>query len=179
MKVILLKELKGKGKPGDVVEVAGGFANNYLLPQGHALRCTAANLVELRKRRSADDEKGSGRGAPALKVVAETRLGIRFESPAFADGDQLRRWVADSLGDSGRWRWFGEEGDTLRVVAAEGDVPGVSESARGHLAKRESRAVTHGSGTAGCSPRRRGPERARRNLRIAGRACARLARSFR
>ena len=31
MKVILLQELKGKGGEGDVVDVAPGFANNYLL----------------------------------------------------------------------------------------------------------------------------------------------------
>lgn len=35
MKVILLQELKGKGGEGDVVDVAPGFANNYLMPQGH------------------------------------------------------------------------------------------------------------------------------------------------
>ncbi len=31
MKVILLQELKGKGGEGDVIDVAPGFANNYLL----------------------------------------------------------------------------------------------------------------------------------------------------
>ena len=36
MKVILLKELKGKGGEGDVIDVAPGFANNYLLTQGYA-----------------------------------------------------------------------------------------------------------------------------------------------
>ena len=34
MKVILLTEVKNKGGEGDVVDVAPGFANNYLLPQG-------------------------------------------------------------------------------------------------------------------------------------------------
>lgn len=32
MKVILLSELKGKGGEGDIVEVADGYANNYLFP---------------------------------------------------------------------------------------------------------------------------------------------------
>ena len=33
MKVILLTEVQGKGGEGDVVDVAPGFANNYLMPQ--------------------------------------------------------------------------------------------------------------------------------------------------
>ena len=40
MKVILLKELKGRGGEGDVVDVAQGYAVNYLLPQGIAIEAT-------------------------------------------------------------------------------------------------------------------------------------------
>ena len=36
MKVILNQDLKGKGKKGDIIEVNGGYANNYLIPQGIA-----------------------------------------------------------------------------------------------------------------------------------------------
>lgn len=42
MKVILLTEVKNKGGEGDVVDVAPGFANNYLLPQGMAVLATRA-----------------------------------------------------------------------------------------------------------------------------------------
>ena len=42
MKVILLTELKGKGGEGDVVDVADGFANNYLFPQKIAVPATKA-----------------------------------------------------------------------------------------------------------------------------------------
>ena len=44
MKVILLQELKGKGGEGDVVDVAPGFANNYLMPQGIAISKNAPEL---------------------------------------------------------------------------------------------------------------------------------------
>ena len=47
MKVILLKELKGKGGEGDVIDVAPGFANNYLLTQGYAILATKGNLKQL------------------------------------------------------------------------------------------------------------------------------------
>ena len=51
MKVILLKELKGRGGEGDVVDVAQGFAVNYLLPQGIALKATKGELKQLEQRR--------------------------------------------------------------------------------------------------------------------------------
>ncbi len=52
MKVILLKELKGRGGEGDVIDVARGFANNYLLTQGYAVRATKGNLKQLEQRRN-------------------------------------------------------------------------------------------------------------------------------
>ena len=51
MKVILLKELKGKGGEGDVIDVAPGFANNYLLTQGYAILATKGNLKQLEQRK--------------------------------------------------------------------------------------------------------------------------------
>lgn len=48
MKVILLTEVKNKGGEGDVVDVAPGFANNYLLPQGMAVLATKGNLEAAR-----------------------------------------------------------------------------------------------------------------------------------
>ena len=51
MKVILLGELKGKGGEGDVVEVAQGFAENYLFPNRMALPATKGNMKQLEERR--------------------------------------------------------------------------------------------------------------------------------
>ena len=51
MKVILLKELKGRGGEGDVIDVAQGFAVNYLLPQGISVQATKGELKQLEQRR--------------------------------------------------------------------------------------------------------------------------------
>lgn len=51
MKVILLKELKGRGGEGDVVDVAQGFADNYLFRQGIAVKATKGELKQLEQRR--------------------------------------------------------------------------------------------------------------------------------
>ena len=70
MKVILLKELKGKGGEGDVIEVARGFANNYLLTQGYAVLATKGNLKQLeqRKHNIAKREETRIANAEALKA---------------------------------------------------------------------------------------------------------------
>lgn len=50
MKVILMQELKGRGGEGDVVDVARGFAVNYLLPRKYAIEATPGNLKQLEQR---------------------------------------------------------------------------------------------------------------------------------
>jgi len=58
MKVILLKDISGKGKAGEIKEVSHGFARNFLIPQGLALIATPAVIkqVELRLQREENQE---------------------------------------------------------------------------------------------------------------------------
>lgn len=50
MKVILLQEVKGRGAEGDVVDVAPGFAVNYLFPRKMAIEATPGNVKQLEQR---------------------------------------------------------------------------------------------------------------------------------
>ena len=52
MKVILLERLGSSGAIGDEVNVKNGFARNYLLPQGKAVRATAENRAYFESRRA-------------------------------------------------------------------------------------------------------------------------------
>ncbi len=65
MKVILLQELRGRGGEGDVINVADGFANNYLLRQGIAVRATKGELKQLEQRRGAIAKREEKRIAEA------------------------------------------------------------------------------------------------------------------
>jgi len=58
MKVILTREIKGVGRPDDVVNVSEGYARNYLFPRKLAVPATDANLAELAKRRKAEELRG-------------------------------------------------------------------------------------------------------------------------
>ena len=51
MQVILLERIEKLGQMGDIVTVKNGFARNYLVPHGKALRATKANLSQFERRR--------------------------------------------------------------------------------------------------------------------------------
>ena len=52
MEVILLERIERLGQMGDVVSVKPGFARNYLLPRGKALRATEENRTRFETERS-------------------------------------------------------------------------------------------------------------------------------
>ncbi len=57
MKVILLQDVKGKGKKGQMVEVSDGYARNYMLPRKIAVEATADNVNTMRMTDKANAEK--------------------------------------------------------------------------------------------------------------------------
>ncbi len=52
MEVVLLERVAKLGQMGDVVSVKNGFARNFLMPQGKALRATKANLAQFENQRA-------------------------------------------------------------------------------------------------------------------------------
>jgi len=55
MKVILLKDIKGTGKKGEIKDVSDGYANNFLLKQGFAKKVDATSLNENKMQKEAND----------------------------------------------------------------------------------------------------------------------------
>ena len=66
MKVILLQDVKGQGKKGDMKEVSDGYARNYLIPRNLATQATADNLNALKIK-----EKAAAAKAAKEKALAE------------------------------------------------------------------------------------------------------------
>ncbi|WP_130811523.1 50S ribosomal protein L9 [Olsenella sp. Marseille-P4559] len=76
MKVILLGELRGKGGEGDVVDVAQGFAENYLFRNKIAQPATPGNLKQLEQRRASIEKREVERiaNAEATKAILDGKL---------------------------------------------------------------------------------------------------------
>ncbi len=71
MKVVLLGEIKGKGGEGDVIDVAQGYAENYLIPQKFAVAATKGNLKQLEERRNNIEKREAVRLADANALKAK------------------------------------------------------------------------------------------------------------
>lgn len=80
MKVILLKDIKGTGKKGDVINASDGHARNYLIPRGLAKEATDGSVKEVQHQKEAADKRKAQELAEA-KALAEKigSLSIEFK----------------------------------------------------------------------------------------------------
>lgn len=101
MKVILLSELKGKGGEGDIVEVADGYANNYLFPQKIAVAATKGNLKQLeqRKHNIATREAARIEEAQAFKAALDD-LSVKVEARVGEEGVLFGSITAAMIADA-------------------------------------------------------------------------------
>lgn len=101
MQVILLKELPGKGGEGDVIDVNRGFANNYLLTQGFAVKATKGNLKQLEERKKniakREETRIADANALAEKLNAAT---VRVEAQVGEEGVLFGSVTAPMVADA-------------------------------------------------------------------------------
>src|SRR6185312_6427864 len=102
MEVILLERISRLGQMGDTVRVKDGFARNFLLPQGKALRANDANKQKFESQRVHLEARNLERKSEAAKV-AEKLDGMSFAAIRSADetgqlyGSVSTRDIADLL----------------------------------------------------------------------------------
>ena len=106
MDVILLEKIANLGNLGDKVNVKGGYARNFLLPQGKATAATAANVEAFEARR-----------AELAKQAAEKKAEADARAAKLAE---LTVTIAANSGDEGKL--FGSIGtrDIAEAVSAAG-----------------------------------------------------------
>ena len=75
MKVILLEDVKGTGKKGQVIEASDGHARNFLLPRKLAMEATKANLSALEARQKKADNQLQQDIEAAQELGAKLREG--------------------------------------------------------------------------------------------------------
>jgi large subunit ribosomal protein L9 len=81
MKVILLQDVKGTGKKSDAVNVAEGYARNYLIPKKLAVEATEANLKVLRQQKDTDANK-KAQAYEHAKALEQRLKGLTVTLPA-------------------------------------------------------------------------------------------------
>ena len=81
MKVILKADVKGKGKKGQMIEVAEGYARNFLMPKGLAVPATAdaVNTMRLQEKAKA---KADAEAKAAATEIAEKLKGLQVKVPS-------------------------------------------------------------------------------------------------
>ena len=82
MKLILIKDFEKLGNRGDVIEVARGYARNYLIPKKIGMVATANSVKAIEKQRAARERKLSALVEQASEVATRiAELTYTFEKP--------------------------------------------------------------------------------------------------
>lgn len=106
MRVILRREVKGVGKPGDVKDVADGYALHYLLPRGLAVAASASALAALKQKREQEAAQQDRARADARALAkrlegATLTFTLRGGAQGRVFGSVTNRDVADALAGQG------------------------------------------------------------------------------
>lgn len=106
MKIILKQDIVTLGDAGDVVDVKNGYANNYLIPQGMALRATEGTLKALETERKQQARKIDQQRAAAREMADKLQ--------------QLSLKVSAKAGESGKLFGTVTSGDIAEALKNEG-----------------------------------------------------------
>lgn len=109
MRVVLRSDLDKVGKRGDIVDVADGYARNFLLPKGHAIVATPGVRAQADAMRRARDLKDA-KDRESAEVVARKLVPMVIRIPARAgSGNQAKLFgsittsdIADAVADQAK-----------------------------------------------------------------------------
>jgi large subunit ribosomal protein L9 len=100
MKVILLKDIKGTGKKGDVINASDGHARNYLLPRGLAKEATDSTIRELSHQKASEDKRKQEELDEAKAVAAKIEeITLKVKSKAGEGGKLFGSITSKEIAD--------------------------------------------------------------------------------
>jgi large subunit ribosomal protein L9 len=118
MKVILLQDVKGQGKKGDIINVSDGYARNFLLKNKFAQEATATNVNSVSIAKKAEEHRKEVEKAEAMalaKRLNETTVTIKIKVGGNGKlfGALSSQNIADALKEQGL------EVDKKKIVLTE------------------------------------------------------------
>lgn len=106
MRVILLKDVKGQGKKGDVVDVSDSYARNYLIKGGYAEQATAVKINDIAQKKAAADFHKAEDLKAAREVAAQLKgkkftLKVKAGAGGRLFGSATAADISDALAEAG------------------------------------------------------------------------------
>ena len=106
MRVILLKDVKGQGKKGDVVDVSDSYARNYLIKGGYAEQATAVKINDIAQKKAAADFHKAEDLKAAREVAAQLKgkkftLKVKAGAGGRLFGSATAADISDALAETG------------------------------------------------------------------------------
>ncbi len=100
MKVVLLADVKGQGKKGELVNVSDGYARNFLFPKKLAMEANAKILNEIKTKNEAESFKKAEDKKAALALSEKLKdIVVKFKSTGGADGKLYGAVTAKDISD--------------------------------------------------------------------------------
>ena len=106
MKVILLQDVKGKGKKGQMIEISDGYARNYMLPRKLATEATPDAVNTMRMNDKANQERIAREKAEAMETAGKLRkmtvtVAAKGGGAGRLFGSVTNQEIADALAKTG------------------------------------------------------------------------------
>jgi large subunit ribosomal protein L9 len=103
MKVVLLEEVKKLGKKGDVLEVAEGYARNFLLPKKLAAPATADTLNQLQQQKAAAADRQKRQLEEAKLLAAQlAKIEVKVAAKAGEGGKLFGAVTTKDIADAAK-----------------------------------------------------------------------------
>ena len=122
MKVILKEDVKGSGKKGELVNVADGYARNFLIPKGLAVEANATNLNVYNEQKAAakyraDEEKKEAERIAGILNGAKLTVNIKASKNGKLFGSLTSKEVSAAIAEQ-----FGVDVDKRKI-----ELPSIKE----------------------------------------------------
>ena len=121
MKVILLEDVKGSGKKGELINASDGYARNFLLPKKLAMEATSQAMNELKQKEAAKERRLALEKQAAMDSAAVIKeKTVKMTGAAGSNGKLFGSITAADVAAEIK-KQFGVEVDKKKV-SIEGDI---------------------------------------------------------